>query len=173
MQAAYDIGHPLTLAYMLGSAGLGALAGGQADALQRTAEQLTAVAEEHGLPNWLAWGRVFEGCVLVMRGERAAGAEFLRDGAARARAVGFEAMRPFFLAVLAEALGDVPEAHAALDEAFAFLERTGERIAEPELHRVRGLLTGDERELRTAVAIARRRGAVLLAQRAEAALAAV
>ena len=52
--------------------------------------------------------------------------------------------RPYFLALLAEAYGKVGEAEqglAALVEALAQVEKTGERCYEAELYRLKGELT--------------------------------
>jgi hypothetical protein len=52
------------------------------------------------------------------------------------------------LALLADALaanGHPEEGHASLDQAFAFLEETGERLCEPDLHRLRGKLLRHQR----------------------------
>jgi predicted ATPase len=52
--------------------------------------------------------------------------------------------RPYFLAMLAEAYGKVGEAEqglAALGDAFAQVEQTGERVYEAELYRLKGTFT--------------------------------
>jgi len=59
------------------------------------------------------------------------------------RATGGELMRPYFLALLAEAHGTLgaPEAGlTVLAEALALVDNTGERWYEPELHRLKGEL---------------------------------
>ena len=58
-------------------------------------------------------------------------------------AMGQELLRSQFLALLAQAYGQggqVGEGLTVGDEALAFVERTGERFYEPELHRLKGEL---------------------------------
>ena len=67
----------------------------------------------------------------------------LRQGLDAYRATGAEFQRPHFLGMLAEVHGSMgqPEAGlAALSEALALVETTGERYYEAELHRLKGEL---------------------------------
>src|SRR5262249_2226607 len=60
------------------------------------------------------------------------------------RATGEEFMRPYFLALLAEASGEIGQAEAELPllaEALDTVYRTGERFWEAELYRLKGQLT--------------------------------
>jgi predicted ATPase len=59
------------------------------------------------------------------------------------RATGAELLRPYFLALLAEAHGTMEQPEAgltALAEALTLAETTGERWYEPELYRLKGAL---------------------------------
>jgi predicted ATPase len=59
------------------------------------------------------------------------------------RATGAETLRPYFLALLAEAYGAIGSPAAglmAITEALTLVDKTGERWYEPELHRLKGEL---------------------------------
>jgi len=75
----------------------------------------------------------------------------IRQGLATHRATGAELMRPYFLALLAEAYGKMAQTEACpersrregltvLAEALAVVDNTGERFYEPELYRLKGEL---------------------------------
>jgi predicted ATPase len=92
-------------------------------------------------------------------------------------AIGAWMLHTLFLALRAEAqagAGQLDEALASLDEALAFVERTGERFWEAELHRLRGELlyrrsggaAEAAAELERALHVATGQGAASLAERA-------
>jgi predicted ATPase len=79
----------------------------------------------------------------VEQGQGKKGIAQLRQGLAAHRATGAEFALPAYLAMLAEAYGKVGEAEqglAALVDALAQVEKTGERYYEAELHRLKGEL---------------------------------
>ena len=68
----------------------------------------------------------------------------MQEGLAAERATGAEAVAPYFLALQAEIygkMGQPEEGLAALAEALALRQRTGERWYEAELYRLKGELT--------------------------------
>jgi predicted ATPase len=93
---------------------------------------------------------LLQASVLIMRGWAIAVQEHspeglvqIRQGLDMYRSTGTEFQRPYHLALLAEAsglLGQPEGGLAALDEALALMEETGERYYEAELHRQRGEL---------------------------------
>ena len=117
----------------------------------RLADELEALAEQHGFPFWLAAARVMRGRALADGGETEAGLNLMRSGVDAYTATGGRDFRPYFRALLAEAaLG--PDPAAAGDVLTRTLEEvgaTGGRWIEPELHRLRGelLLAGPEPDL--------------------------
>ena len=117
----------------------------------RFADELEALAEQHGFPFWLAAARVMRGRALADGGETEAGLNLMRSGVDAYTATGGRDFRPYFRALLAEAaLG--PDPAAAGDVLTRILEEvgaTGGRWIEPELHRLRGelLLAGPEPDL--------------------------
>lgn len=72
-----------------------------------------------------------------------AGIVQIYEGLAAWRATGAELLRPYFLALLAEAYSKAGQANGGLnilDEALATIQITGERWWEAEIHRLRGEL---------------------------------
>ena len=87
---------------------------------------------------------MYRGWALVEQGQGKEGIAQIRQGLTAYRATGAEMAVPYFLALLAEAYGKVGEAEqglAALGDAFAQVEQTGERVYEAELYRLKGTLT--------------------------------
>ena len=102
-----------------------------------------AVSVEHGFSFWRADGIKLLGWALAMQGRPAEGLAHLREGLGAYRATGALTGVPYDLALLAEVCGQaglVEEGLAALGEALAIVDRTGERNYEAELHRLEGEL---------------------------------
>ena len=109
--------------------------------------------------------RLFRGRATVDRGLVEAGLEEMQRGLAEWEATGTRVWRSLHLGLLADAwleAGDVERAQETLEEAFKFVEETGERMMEAELHRLQGdtlLAEGDdalaEHHYRQAVDVAR------------------
>jgi TOMM system kinase/cyclase fusion protein len=113
------------------------------------AEAAIALAAEHGFAVFGAGGMIFRGWALAQRHSESAagqgpgeeGIAQLQQGLAAWRATGAEALRPYYLALLAEALerdGQVEEGLQLLAEALAVANDTGECRWNAELHRLRG-----------------------------------
>ncbi len=90
-----------------------------------------------------------------MQGQGEEGIAQMRQGLASYRTLGMEVGVTICLSVLAEsyaAVEQLDEALCALDEAFVLLDKTGERIDESEIYRLKGELlyrkaTGTEHEV--------------------------
>ena len=98
---------------------------------------------EQGLTQELSWARMMNGWMLVEEGRTEEGIVELRRHLARYRELGSEVARSKFLGLLAMALGrarKVRDGLAVLEEAFDFVQTTGERYYEAELHRIKGEL---------------------------------
>ena len=103
-----------------------------------------SLSTEQGFPFFLTQGAIFHGVVLAERSSGLEGVARIQQGLAAFRATGAELYRPYFLGLLAEADGKadgVEEGLAVLTEAFAVVEKTGERFYEAELYRLQGELT--------------------------------
>lgn len=113
---------------------------------EQTLESAAAAVEistEHGLANTLAWSDVMRGWVLAADGAVDEGTALMCESLRTQRAMGCETLRPYFLGLLAHALGGAGRVEAALDalaEAFSCAERTEERYYEAELYRLKGEL---------------------------------
>jgi tetratricopeptide (TPR) repeat protein len=130
------------------------------------------------MPAWFSYASAVRSWARALEGDPAGGARALRDNLDEIQSRGARHLVGWVLGLLAEAesmAGRVEEALRLLDEAGTHVTRTGERMYEAELHRLRGRVllaaapprTGDARAaLRVALDIARRQGAELIARRA-------
>ena len=142
----------------------------------RSADEILAIAGEHGFALWSAVGKMIRGWCLGAAGQAAKGTTLLIQGLAEARAIGCGVMLPFYLTTLAEIYGiagQPGEGLKCLREASALLETTQERWAEAETHRLRGSLLlsihdqmAAEESFQEALAVARRQSARLWELRA-------
>jgi DNA-binding winged helix-turn-helix (wHTH) protein/predicted ATPase len=141
------------------------------------------VATRNGFPYWAAVGGVLRGWGLAVQGQSAEGIAEIQRGLAGCRAAGVEMDRPYYLALLAEALccdARLKDALCALDEALGMISNTRTFFYEAELHRLRGSvlmavhksrLTDVESSYQQALEVARGQEALCLELRAAASLA--
>src|SRR4029453_19404707 len=102
------------------------------------------MSTEQGFAWWLAHGMMVRGWALAEQGQVKEGIVQMEQGLAAYRAMGAEIFRPQYLALLAEAhgvVGQFGEGLAVLAEALAVMDKTGERLSEAELYRLKGELT--------------------------------
>jgi predicted ATPase len=115
------------------------------------AEAAITLAAEHGFAVFGAGGTIFRGWALAAQSielrpdqePREEGIAQIQQGMAAWRATGAEALRPYYLALLAEATGkagQVEEGLHLLAEALAVANDTGECRWDAELHRLTGEL---------------------------------
>jgi predicted ATPase len=112
-------------------------------AAQEDAEATIVLAKEQGFPQWVAQGAVLRGWALAQQGRAQEGIEQLHRGLIALRATGAEILRPYYLALLAEAHGTMGQPEAGLTvlaEALTVVDKTGARFYEPELNRLKGAL---------------------------------
>jgi class 3 adenylate cyclase/predicted ATPase len=145
--------------------------------LERVAVEVK-LAADHGLPFFLARGRIIRGWALVDLGQREKGLAEMRHGLDAYRATGAEMGTAYWLALLGEAcgkVGEIEEGRHFLKEAVASIERLGEHFQESEVLRLMGelSLTAPEADpdmaeqcFRQALAAAHGQGARLLELRA-------
>jgi predicted ATPase len=111
-------------------------------ALEHT-EAAIRLAEEQGLPFWMAFGSLLRTWALTQQGQVKEGIEQMTQGLKAYRATGAEILRPYMLALLAEAHGTIGEPEAGLTvlaEALTHVDTTGERWYESECYRLKGAL---------------------------------
>jgi predicted ATPase/DNA-binding winged helix-turn-helix (wHTH) protein len=149
-------GHALSLCHALAQAACSvATLNGDVEAAERFTAVLLDRARELGLAGWIARGHCFQGVVLIMRRDFAAGLPLLRDALDELREGGAAPGYPAFLAVLARGLGlagQVTEGLAVIDQALALSQRHEENWSLPEVLRNKGELLLLERSAEAAVA---------------------
>ncbi|HJY84683.1 MAG TPA: hypothetical protein VKK81_26830, partial [Candidatus Binatia bacterium] len=121
---------------------------------QERAEAAMTLSAEQGFPHFLALETLHRGWALAKEGQREEGITQMRQGMAALAAAEAEARRSWILALLAEAYGEVgyiEEGLTVLAEALATVDKTGERVGEAELYRLKGELSLQSRSPRSAV----------------------
>jgi predicted ATPase len=112
-------------------------------ATQAQAEAAMAVCTEQGFAQLLAFGRLLQGWALAAQQQGEDGIAHIYQGLEAYQATGAAVGRPQYLALLAEAHGQVGQAEAGLavlTEALTVVGQTGERSYEAEIHRLTGQL---------------------------------
>jgi predicted ATPase len=147
-----ELGQPSTLALALHFAAMLEQYRGEVAAVRASAEATMAIATEHGLSFWQACGQIMRGWALAGQGAHGSGIVQLRQGLTAWKAAGSETYRTYFLALLAEALGQEGQIEAGLGvlaEALALMHGTSEGLHGAELHRLQGefLLRRDAAEI--------------------------
>ena len=172
---------PLNRAFALGLCALAEQFRRDVDAAEPLAKSLAELVEEYGFdfPQPLAY--TLAGWRLAQRGEIDEAIAPLQEGVAVSHRTRVREGLSLLLAVLAETellRGNAKEGLAAIEEARAFVEETGERFWEAEIHRLEGellRLAGDEEPaeacFQKALEVARSQGARALELRAATSLA--
>jgi len=112
-------------------------------ALKLAADEMSAVATEHGFSLWSAWGKIYLGWLKAKTTGTPKGVLCLRNGLASYQATGADTWMPHFLSLLASAFeiaDQAAEALASLKNALQIVEKTGERWFAAELNRYTGQL---------------------------------
>jgi tetratricopeptide (TPR) repeat protein len=139
---AQELQHPMSLAFALGLAGILQNAGRDPQAGHDRAEELIALASEHGLPYWVAQGIICRGRALLQSGRATAGLAQIQQAMQARREKDGLGSRPSFAIVAEayEATGETEAGFQALAEAQAAVKSSGERYSEAELYRLKGEL---------------------------------
>jgi predicted ATPase len=141
LSAAQDVGHPerlLTATHFV--AQLNQLRG-ESVATRERAETVISLAEEYGLPLWLAFGHMNRGWSRIAQDDPDGGIEEMRRGLSMYDASGARLWRPHYLGLLARALAGARQFDDAFREvasALAMVTVTGEDWCAAELHRIEG-----------------------------------
>jgi DNA-binding winged helix-turn-helix (wHTH) protein/predicted ATPase len=136
--------HPFSLAGALGIAAWVYQYCHDGYALQACTEEVLPLSTEQGFPLFLALGTLLRGWTLAELGQQEEGISHIRQGLAAWRATGAELSVPYYLALLAEAYGQMGQPGEGLSVLAAALEAahsTEERFYEAELYRLKGELT--------------------------------
>ena len=140
---AHELAHPHTVAHALGFAALFHQFRRETHAVNEQVEALMALSREQEFAQWLAWGTMLRGWVLVRQGLGAEGVMHMRQGLHAFDDIGAALGRPYWLALLAEAcgkVGQVEEGLRMLAAAQDAIQATGEHRWAAEIYRLRGEL---------------------------------
>ena len=143
-------GHAFTVALCNGMlAAWPELLFGDLEACERHSVELVAYCAEKKVEIWRSIGVVYHACARATREPTAENIAALRTAIDAQHPSGAYVTDSGLISHLAEALlmaGDVTGAEAALQEAFAFVEQSGERFWLAELHRLDGQIALKQRE---------------------------
>jgi tetratricopeptide (TPR) repeat protein len=178
---AEQIGHPFTLCYALTYTALASQLQHEAAEVVHFAGRAIALGREHRFLLWENWARLAFSWGVSTLGQPTRGIAQLRAALERWAAAGLRAGMPHNLGMLADMhlrAGDLEPGLGSVREALEWMERTGERSYEVELHRLHGELLrrqGDQMSARAsflrAIEVAGRQGARGLGLRAACSLA--
>jgi predicted ATPase len=143
LRLAQDLSHPFTFVLASHHVSLLHHLCREAQAVQERTETEIALCTEQGFALFLVGASMYRGWALVEQGQGKEGIAQIHQALADWQATGAEMARPHFLALLAEAyrkVGQAEEGLAVLAEAFALVDKTGERYNEAELYRIKGEL---------------------------------
>jgi predicted ATPase/DNA-binding winged helix-turn-helix (wHTH) protein len=143
LEAAQATDHALSLCNALGHAAFPvALYVGDLAAAEQFLSTLLNYLADHALSVWNALGLCLRGLLVVKRGD-AAGLPLLRSALDELRDMRFRLRYAAYLGMLADGLGaarEIAQAHAAIEEALEWSERSAERWYMPELLRIKAEL---------------------------------
>jgi class 3 adenylate cyclase/predicted ATPase len=138
---AQQIAYPFSLSFALGSVALIHQLRREERFTQERAEATISLTKEQGFQFWMALGSLLHGWALVHYGQAQEGIAQISQSLTAYHATGAEILRPYCLALLAEAHGTLGEPEAGLvvlTEALTLIDTTGERWYVPELYRLKG-----------------------------------
>jgi len=134
---AYSLGHAIDFtAYLHHYCRLGTEVRSAAD------EEIT-IGTEQGFQLWHALGTLHKGAATLLQGQRQESLPLLLKGFSDFRATGAEVRAPSYLGMLGDAYTQCArfeEAHKALNEGLAVVEKNDDRCHEAELYRLQGEL---------------------------------
>jgi predicted ATPase len=143
LRLAWGQSHPFTLSLTLITVAILQLMRGEGEATLEHVQAGLVLSTEHGFPYLSAVGTVLQGWELARMGSIEEGMAQMREGLAALRATGAELLRPYLLALLAEACGrsgQIEAALGALEEALVGADEHAERFYEADLYRLKGNL---------------------------------
>jgi len=149
---AQEQAHPLSLATALYYAAWLHQSLREVQVAQEQAEAEITLCTEQGFAYWLPLGTILRGWALAEQGKGEEGIMQMRQGLAAYWAIGAELVQTYCLALLAEAYGRTGQAEEGLSvlaEALARVDKTGERLYEAELYRLKGELSLKSRQVKT------------------------
>ncbi len=143
LRLAQEVAHPYTLTSILLYVACTHQMRRDVQRSRECAEALSTLATEQGFTLRVALGALLRGWALVMQDDTDGGLAQLRQSLAAIRVTGAALGQSWFLGLFVkscEHVGQIEEGLHAVDEALACVDRTGERLWEAELHRLKGEL---------------------------------
>jgi len=140
---AQQVAHLFSLSFVLAHSAMFHQCRREVRLVQERAEATSTLATAQGFPFWIAHGAILRGWALTHQAQAQEGIAQIEQGLTAWRATGAGILRPYFLALLAEAHGTQEEPEkglAILTDALAHVDTTGERWYAPELYRLKGEL---------------------------------
>jgi tetratricopeptide (TPR) repeat protein len=134
----FSLGHALTV-----RGGVLARYRREPEIVRAHAEEAMSLSEENGFREWLPWGRFHHGWALVEQGQLEQGVAEMEAGVAGFRRLSGVPWQQYTIALLAQGyarMGRKEEALGMLNEALAHIERSGERVDQAEMLRLKGEL---------------------------------
>jgi predicted ATPase/class 3 adenylate cyclase len=141
---AHELLHPYSMGFAMHYTAQLHIFRREAQAALEQSEAELALAAKHGFALWIAGGAVYRGWALAEQGQVEEGIAQIRQGLAAWRAMGSVTALPLYIPLLAEAYGKAGQAAEGLSvlaEALTLVDKTGERVYEAELYRLKGTLT--------------------------------
>jgi len=138
--------HLLSRAFALFQASWLQALNGQSLTDQTVLDQLIAVCEEHGFPNWHAMAIAQKGWAIARSGSPETGGDLLVKGLDQWRATGARLMDPYLVGMIAEVRtlqGRWQDAEDHISQGLEMIAETGDRFVAPVLLRLRGQLAPD------------------------------
>jgi predicted ATPase len=139
-----EISHPFTLVVALIWAAIVHQLRREAQAVQEKAEAALMLSSKEGFAFFLALGTLLRGWALAEQGQDKEGIAQIHQGLTALRTTRQEVLRPYALALLAQAQGKaglITEGLSTLADALTTADTNGERLSEAELYRLKGTLT--------------------------------
>ena len=138
-----ELSHPFSLGTTLTNVVFLDLLCREGRAAQEKSEEMIEFSRNHGFTFLEVGGANLQGGTLIEQGKPEEGIVQLRQGIATSNAIGFKLELPFLLGLLAngyKGVGQVEEGLRVVAEALTTVEKTGERMFEAELYRLKGEL---------------------------------
>ena len=151
---ARDLGHPFSLAQALTYSAFIHQCRGEPEAIKKPADEVTALALEHGFPFWRAEAGIMAGWATVTERSGENGIVQLRKGITDFLATGARMDRPRWLTLLAEAYGknnQWRDGLEAIEEALRVIDETNECFFQARLYQLKGELLLKDRSSGAAV----------------------
>ena len=145
-----DVSHPFSLGFALSHTAFLHQSCGDEQRVEDLLKATVSLSTEHEFVLWLAIATVLQGWVQASRGHKVEGIAQMSQGLADLQALSIRLHRPYYLALLAQAYGQVgqpAEGLTLLAEAMTIVEQGELRHYEAELYRLKGdlsLMQGQE-----------------------------